>query len=69
MFLMNHDGTPYQIFYDLVGGHKVLYPLIVVGLFVVYIVAFYDIYYAVCRNRKKPTIETEEQEKDPALIK
>lgn len=69
MFLMNHDGTPYQIFYDLVGGHKVLYPLIVVGLFVVYIVAFYGIYYAVCRNRKKPTIETEEQGKEPALIK
>ncbi len=69
MFLMNHDGTPYQIFYDLVGGHEVLYPLIVVGLFVIYIVAFYGVYYAVCRKHKKLTVETEEQEKEPALMK
>ncbi len=69
MFLMNHDGTPYQIFYNLVDGHKVLYPLIVVGLFVIYIVAFYGVYYAVCRKHKKPTVETEEQEeKEPALV-
>ena len=44
MFLMNHDGTPYVIFYDLVGGHPVFYPLIVVGLFVAYISLFYYIY-------------------------
>ena len=51
MFLMSHDGTPYQILYELVGGHKVLYPLGVVGLFVVYIFAFYGIYYAVTKKR------------------
>lgn len=59
MFLMDHDGTPYQIIYDLVGGHKVAYPLMVVGLFVVYIVAFYGIYYAVCKNRRRSAAETE----------
>lgn len=41
MFLMNHDGTPYSIFYNLVNGHKVFYPLIVVGLFLVYVALFY----------------------------
>ena len=33
MFLMSHDGTPYVMFYDLVGGHPVFYPMIVVVLF------------------------------------
>lgn len=41
MFLMNHDGTPYSIFYNLVNGNPVLYPLIVVGLFVAYIFVAY----------------------------
>ena len=53
MFLMNHDGTPYQIVYDLVGGHPVLYPLSVVALFVIYIVAFYGVYYAVTKKSEK----------------
>lgn len=44
MFLMNHDYTPYQIFYDLVGGHPVFYPMIVVILFFAYIFAFTYIY-------------------------
>ena len=44
MFLMSHDGTPYQIFYDLVGGHPVFYPMIVVVLFYVYIFAFVYVY-------------------------
>ena len=43
MFLMNHDGTPYQIFYQLVNGNPVLYPLLVVLLFVLCIVLFYFI--------------------------
>ena len=67
MFLMNHDGTPYKIVYDLVGGNKVAYPLMVVGLFVVYIVAFYAVYYAICKKNKKVTAETEE--KEPAQVK
>ena len=44
MFLMRGDGTPYDIFYNLVNGNKVLYPIIVVGLFIIYIIAFEYIY-------------------------
>lgn len=44
MFLMRDDGTPYSIFYNLVNGSPVFYPLIVVGLFVVYVVLFYYVY-------------------------
>lgn len=41
MFLMAGDGTPYDILYDLVNGNRVLYPLLVVALFVLYILVFY----------------------------
>lgn len=44
MFLMYHDGTPYSIFYNLVGGNAILYPIVVVGIFVVYVTLFYYIY-------------------------
>ena len=44
MFLMSHDGTPYVIFWNLVGGNPVLYPIIVVLLFVIYLVGFYYIF-------------------------
>ena len=44
MFLMYHDGTPYQIFYNLVGGNKVLYPIVVVLLFFLYISVFTYVY-------------------------
>lgn len=52
MFLMRGDGTPYDILYNLFGGNKVIYPLSVVVLFIVYIVAFYGIYFAVTSKRK-----------------
>ena len=45
MFLMRGDGTPYDICYNLVGGHPVLYPLFVVGLFIAYISVFYGVYF------------------------
>ena len=45
MFLMNHDGTPYVIFYNMVGGNPVLYPMIVIGIFIVYILLFYQVYF------------------------
>lgn len=45
MFLMNHDGTPYVIFYTMVGGNPVLYPMIVVGLFMLYVLLFYQVYF------------------------
>ena len=44
MFLMRGDGTPYDIVYNLVGGNAVIYPIIVVLLFVIYIIAFHYIY-------------------------
>ena len=44
MFLMSHDGTPYVIFWNLVGGNPVLYPIIVVLLFVIYLVGFYYVF-------------------------
>ena len=53
MFLRSGDGTPYDILYNLVGGNPVLYPLSVVGLFFVYICAFYGVYFLV--SRKKTT--------------
>ena len=52
MFLMRGDGTPYDIFYNMVNGSPVFYPIIVVGLFLVYIFAFYKIYY-LCSGKKK----------------
>ncbi len=53
MFLMQGDGTPYDILYNLVGGNPVLYPLIVVALFLLYISAYYLIYFWVRKARKK----------------
>lgn len=47
MFLMQGDGTPYDIVYNWVGGHKLFYPLIVAALFLVYIGMFYGVYYFV----------------------
>lgn len=52
MFLMRGDGTPYDIFYNLVNGNRVIYPLIVVGLFIIYIFLFYIIYFKI-KNRKR----------------
>ncbi len=53
MFLKQGDGTPYDIFYNLVNGNQVLYPIIVVGLFVLYFMLFYHAYYAIGRAYKK----------------
>ena len=52
MFLRGGDGTPYDIFFNLLGGHPVFYPLTVVGLFVIYIGIFYYIRFLL---RKKNT--------------
>lgn len=59
MFLMRGDGTPYDIFYNLVGGNPVLYPIIVVALFFIYIAAFYWIYFKVTEKSKKTEEKTE----------
>ena len=53
MFLVSGDGTPYDILYDLVGGNPVLYPLGVVGLFLIYISLFYLVHHLLTK-RKTP---------------
>ena len=53
MFLMRGDGTPYDILFNLFGGHPILYPLSVVVLFFVYIVAFYGVYSAFKKKKSK----------------
>ena len=53
MFLMQGDGTPYDILYNLLGGSPILYPIAVVGLFVAYITAFYGIVFLLQRRRSK----------------
>lgn len=53
MFLMQGDGTPYDILFNLLGGSPVLYPLGVVALFVVYIMLVYHICFMVRRKKTK----------------
>ncbi|MBQ8768249.1 MAG: YwaF family protein [Oscillospiraceae bacterium] len=53
MFLMSGDGTPYDILYNLVNGNRVLYPLLVVALFVIYIFAFYKIFHLIADKRSE----------------
>ena len=55
MFLIRGDGTPYEIIYQLVGGHHLLYPMCVILLFVLYIVAFYGVYFLI-RSRKSKNV-------------
>lgn len=63
MFLMRGDGTPYDILYNLVNGNKVIYPLLVVVLFLVYICSFYGLYFVIKNkiNNKKTSKESEEK--------
>ena len=67
MFLMRGDGTPYDIFYNLVGGSPVLYPMVVVLLFLLYIISFYGIYFFIQgkmpeKNTTGGDIESEKKE-------
>jgi uncharacterized membrane protein YwaF len=57
MFLMAGDGTPYDILYNLVGGHKVFYPVSVVALFIVYIVVYYWVFYLFSRRKAKNKLQ------------
>ena len=62
MFLRRGDGTPYDILFNLVNGNQILYPLLVVLLFVFYIAAFYEIYYAIARAKQKKREQTAVQD-------
>ena len=59
MFLMQGDGTPYDILYNLVGGNPVLYPLGVIALFLIYIAAFYTVFFLA--TKKKRIAQVQEQ--------
>lgn len=65
MFLMRGDGTPYDILYNLTNGNQVLYPILVVTLFLLYISAFYSIYSVICKKiaqkKKKTSLESEKE--------
>lgn len=64
MFLVRGDGTPYDVLYNLVGGHPVFYPLGVVLMFVCYILAFYGIYFLIQSKRsKKANAQITQEEK------
>lgn len=66
MFLMRGDGTPYDILYNLLGGNAVLYPISVVLLFLVYIVAFRTVYSCIlgkCSTSQRATVKSEEENK------
>lgn len=60
MFLIRGDGTPYDILYNLVGGSPVLYPIGVVVLFLIYIAAFYGIFYPIKNRRRADTDKAKE---------
>ena len=60
MFLVAGDGTPYDILYNLLNGSPVLYPICVVLLLVIYILAFYGVYFLL--HSKKAPAKQEEQE-------
>ena len=53
MFLMRDDGTPYFIFYNMVNGNKVLYPIIVILTLFIWICIFYGTYHLINRHRAK----------------
>ena len=53
MFLVRGDGTPYDLLFNLVDGNPILYPIGVVLLFVLYILAFYGTYYLIQASRVK----------------
>ncbi len=56
MFLMAGDGTPYDILFNLVGGHPVIYPVLVVALFVAYILLYYRLFFVFTRKSKKEAL-------------
>lgn len=68
MFLTRGDGTPYDILYNFVDGNKILYPLSVVLLFVLYIIIFYKSYYAIIKKKNSnitvPENAAQNEEKD-----
>lgn len=65
MFLMTPDGTPYEIVYSFVNGSPVLYPALVILLFLVYIALFYLAFYLF---RRKSSAAKEEHSQPDADV-
>lgn len=53
MFLMRGDGTPYDIVFGWVGGSPILYPVLVVLLFIIYVSIFYASYFLFSNKKRK----------------
>lgn len=62
MFLSRGDGTPYDLVFNFVNGNEILYPLCVVGLFVIYIALYYQIYYTVTKKKSQKVLPEEIKE-------
>lgn len=56
MFLMSHDGTPYSIFYNLVNGNRVAYPILVILTLVIWICIYYGIFYYIKKRKATKNI-------------
>lgn len=65
MFLIRGDGTPYDIVYNLVGGHPYIYPLCVIFLFFLYITVFYVGFYLIKRFGKGRATRNQPKEDTP----
>ena len=61
MFLTRGDGTPYDIVYNLVNGNQILYPLIVILLFIIYVSIFYLIFFLIKKSKNKKAVVQAEQ--------
>lgn len=53
MFLKSHDGTPYSIIYNMVSGNQILYPMMVILIFVIWILLFYLTYFFIRKKTNK----------------
>ncbi len=58
MFLVRGDGTPYDILYNMVNGNQVIYPLLVVLLFLIYISLFYIVFHLASKRKSKQEEKT-----------
>ncbi len=68
MFLVRGDGTPYDILYNLVGGNAILYPTMVIVLFLIYIAVFYGVHWLIKNKfKKQKSVETNDLEEEKIL--
>ncbi len=58
MFLQNADGTPFAILYNIFNGNKILYPISIIILQILFLLFFYIVVYLIrkCIQRKKSKV-------------